>query len=202
MLAIFLIIPAKAQELSPIIKIYPFAAADAYLIKWQWITSLDYKKISDWAKTYHCTVNNDDAPLIDNTAWFVSKYGSQLVFENLDDVKYFLHINFVTFDNPDKTTIDALCFINCNNMIVKKLSFKEMTGKNSRIIIEIGREYIVNKTLNVEFKEYSSAGGFFGVWDVILSKEDILPENIAESKSQTKEKPLKQLTQPLVKPKK
>jgi len=192
---------AYAQELSPIIKIYQFTAADSFLVGWKWITALDNKKISDWAKTNHCTLNDDDKPIVDGTAWFVSKYGSTLVFDNLDDDKYFLHINFVTFDNPAKANIDALCIIYCNNKPVKQLAFTDMTAQNSHITLEISREYIVNKKLTVEFKEYSSAGGFFGVWDVVLSKLDTLPDSIDIQKSVQEPKTMKQSPAKLVKPK-
>ncbi|MCX8124583.1 MAG: hypothetical protein N3F66_10530 [Spirochaetes bacterium] len=190
-----------SQELSPTIKIYKFAPEDNFLINWKWITVLDYKKISDWAKVYHCAVNYDDKPVLDGSAWFISKYGSLLVFDNLDDIKYYLHINFVTFDHPEKTSIDALCVIYCNDKPVQELSFKDMTIKNSRIVLEISREFIVNKTLTVEFKEYSSAGGFFGVWDVILSKEDTLPDVIEMKKATPKTDSMKQSPVNLLKPK-
>lgn len=190
-----------SQELSPIIKIYPFAPQDNFLVNWKWITALDYKKISDWAKVYHCSVNYDDTPIVDGTAWFISKYGSLLVFENLDDIKYYLHINFVTFDHPEKTPIDALCVIYCNNKQLKQLSFKDMTKKSSTIVLEMSREYIVNKTITVEFKEYSSAGGFFGVWDVVLSTQDTLPDVIETKKSEPKQESMKQTPAKLVKPK-
>jgi len=192
---------AYAQELSPIIKIYQFTAADSFLVGWKWITALDNKKISDWAKVYYCKVNDDDKPIVDGVAWFVSKYGSTLIFDNLDDDKYFLHINFVTFDYPARANIDALCIIYCNNKPVKQLAFTDMTAQNSHITLEISREYIVNKTLTVEFKEYSSAGGFFGVWDVVLSKLDTLPDSIDIQKSVQKPKTMKQSPAKLVKPK-
>lgn len=190
-----------SQELSPIIKIYQFTAADSFLVGWKWITALDNKKISEWAKTYRCRVNDDDKPIVDGVAWFVSKYGSILIFDKLDDDTYFLHINFVTFDNPANTDIDALCVVYCNNKPVKKLAFRDMNAQNSRITLEISREYIVNKTLTVEFKEYSSAGGFFGVWDVLLSKLDSVPEIIEIKKSEQKPKTMKQPPAKLVKPK-
>lgn len=192
---------AYAQELSPIVKIYQFAAADSFLVGWKWITALDNKKISDWAKTYHCGVNDDDKPIVDGTAWFISKYGSTLIFDNLYDDKYFLHINFVTFDNPAKANIDALCIIYCNHKPVKQLAFRDMTAQNSKITLEITREYIVNKKLTVEFKEYSSAGGFFGVWDVLLSKLDTLPNSIKIQKSQQEQKTMSKPPAKLVKPK-
>lgn len=191
----------SSQELSPIIKIYPFAPGDNFLINWNWITALDYKKISDWGKVYHCTVNYDDRPVIDNCAWFISKYGSRLIFNNLTESTYYLHINFVTFDQPEKTPIDALCIIYCNNSPVKQLAFREMTATNSMVVIKITREFIVNKTLTVEFKEYSSAGGFFGVWDVLLSRLDTLPDAIEMKKSDSEQKTMKQAPAKLVKPK-
>lgn len=202
---IFLLIysASYSQQLSPVIKLYPFNAADTYLINWKWITALDYEKISDWAKIYRCRVNYDDYPIIDGVAWFVSKYGSTIIFDNLDDIKYFLHINFVTFDDPEKTGIDALCIIACNGKSVKKLAFSDMTINNSRVTIEITREYIANKTMLVEFKEYSSAGGFFGVWDVVLSKSDVLPQiiDIPESKSsKSKKGTMETIPQTLIKP--
>jgi hypothetical protein len=191
---IFLLIcsASYSQQLSPIVKLYPFNAADTYLINWKWITALDYKKISEWAKIYRCSVNYDDYPIIDGVAWLVSKYGSTIIFDNLDDIKYFLHINFVTFDDPEKTGIDALCIVSCNGKPVKRLAFSDMIVNNSRITIEITREYIVNKTMLVEFKEYSSAGGFFWCVDVVLSKSDVLPQiiDIPESKSSKVKKEL------------
>ncbi len=196
-----MILPATAQEVSPIIQVYQFVPQNSFLIQWNWITALDYKKISDWAKVYHCTVNTDDSPIADSTAWFISKYGSKLIFENLDELKYFLHINFVTFSSPGQTSIDALCIISLDNKPVKKLSFADMTIQNRNVVIEVSREYIVNKTLVVEFKEYSSAGGFFGVWDVILSTLDTLPDAIEMKKSQPEQKTMKQQPAKLVKPK-
>lgn len=192
---------AYAQELSPIVKIYQFTAADSFLAGLNWITALDNKKISDWAKTYHCKVNSDDTPIVDGTAWFISKYGSTLIFDNLDDDKYFLHINFVTFDNPAKADIDALCIIYCNHKSVKQLAFRDMTAQNSQITLKITREYIVNRRLTVEFKEYSSAGGFFGVWDVLLSKLDTLPYYIEIQKTQQEQKTMSKPPAKLVKPK-
>ncbi len=197
----FLTCKAYSEELSPIIKIYQFAPQDRLLINWNWITALDYKKISNWGKVYYCYVNYDDKPVIDNCAWFVSKYGSRLIFENLGATTYYLHINFVTFDYPEQTNIDALCVIYCNNKPVKQLAFRDMTIKNSTIVLEITREFIVNKTLTVEFKEYSSAGGFFGVWDVILSTLDTLPDTIEMKIKEPQQETMKQLPVKLVKPK-
>lgn len=190
-----------SQELSPIIKVYQLAPKDSFLVQWNWITALDYKKISDWGKVYYCNVNYDDKPVIDNCAWFISKYGSRIVFENLTESSYYLHINFVTFDHPEKTPIDALCVISCNNKPVKQLAFSEMTIKNSTVVLNITREFIVNKTLTVEFKEYSSAGGFFGVWDILLSTLDTLPDAIEMKKSEPEQKTMKQPPAKLVKPK-
>ncbi|MEJ5362175.1 MAG: hypothetical protein WBK20_01500 [Spirochaetota bacterium] len=190
-----------SQELSPIIKVYQLAPKDSFLIQWNWITALDYKKISEWGKVYYCNVNYDDKPVIDNCAWFISKYGSKLVFENLNENSYYLHINFVTYDHPEKTPIDALCVIYCNNNPVKQLAFSEMIVENSTVVLKITREFIVNKTLTVEFKEYSSAGGFFGVWDVLLSTLDTLPDAIEMKKSEPEQKTMKQTPAKLVKPK-
>jgi hypothetical protein len=190
-----------AQELSPIIKVYQLAPKDSFLLQWNWITVLDYKKISDWGKVYYCNVNYDDKPVIDNSAWFISKYGSKIVFENLTESSYYLHINFVTFVHPEKTPIDALCVISCNNKPVKQLAFSDMTIKNSTVVLKISREFIVNKTLTVEFKEYSSAGGFFGVWDILLSTLDTLPDVIEMKISEPEQKTMKQPPAKLVKPK-
>ena len=157
-----------------------------------WISPLTHEELVKWSKTRNITVREDQQPVKDNIAWFTSKYGSVLKVTGFDVHRdYFLWLNPVTFTSPGDAQIPATLDILADGDKIKSMSFNDLTRENQQIRIRIPRKATVDGEVKLLFMEYSGAGGFFGIWDMIITDDIDLPVNIHEDIEKEKDTQLK-----------
>ena len=144
-----------------------------------WLYPLNSKDISDWAKSMGLLLKSDNMPVVDNKARFLSKFGSEIrVFNLKRNGKYTMWIDFVIFDNPDNIIIPSTLEILIDNHLLNTFTYGEIQGVMNPYIMKIPYDLTVDGQVSIIFREYSPAGGFWGIWDIILSHHEKLPERI------------------------
>ncbi|HSV97529.1 MAG TPA: hypothetical protein VLM75_11435 [Spirochaetota bacterium] len=140
-------------------------------------------ELRNWAKSQGLVLANDAPPLVGNRARFAQRYGSTLKLDGLDrNSKYRLYLDFVTFDDPSRLNIPAALEIYTDGLLVKRLSFGEMSPYLNPVVLDIPYQLAMDGTVEVLFREHSRTGGFFGLWDAVLTDQYALPATFDEPK--------------------
>ncbi len=157
-----------------------------------WISPLTHEELVDWSKTRNIKVREDQPPVKDNMAWFTSKYGSKLKATGFKMHRdYFLWLNFVTFTSPGDAQIPATLEISADGELIKRMNFNDLAAENQLVRVRIPRKATVDGEVTFMFMEYSGAGGFFGIWDMILTDDIDFPVNIQKETEKKKDTQLK-----------
>lgn len=192
----------KTEKSTPFLRVYQMGKnADGAMS--DFITPLTYEELVEWSKIRHIKVNKDKPPVKDNVAWFTSKYGSQLHITGLHMHKdYYLWIDFVTFASPEDAGIPAILEISADGKKLKRIRFNDLSAAGQLVRMKIPRETTVDGEVKILFVEYSGAGGFFGIWDMVVTDTIDMPSRVEkEQKKIEKEKPrLKEKKMELLKP--
>ena len=193
---------SKTEQDTPFLRVYQMGKnADKAMS--DFVSPLTYQELVEWSKIRHIEVNEDKPPLKDNMAWFASKYGSQLHITGLHMHKdYYLWVDFVTFASPEDAGIPAILEISADGKKLKRIRFNDLSAAGQIVRIRIPRETTVDGEVKILFVEYSGAGGFFGMWDIIVTDTiDMPPQVEEEQKKIKKEKPrLQEKKMKLLKP--
>ncbi len=140
-------------------------------------------ELRNWAKSQGLVLANDAPPLAGGKARFVRQYGSTLKLDGLDrNSKYRLYLDFVTFDDPSRLNIPAALEIYLDGLLGMRLSFGEMTPLRNPVVLEIPYQLAMDGKVEVLFRDHSRTGGFFGVWDAVLTDQYALPASFDEPK--------------------
>lgn len=192
--------PSKSDP--PFLRVYQMGKnADKVML--DFISPLTYEELVEWSKIRHIEVNKDKPPVKDNVAWFTSKYGSQLHITGLHMHKdYYLWIDLVTFASPEDAGIPAILEISADGKKLQRIRFKDLSAAGQLVRIKIPRETTVDGEVKILFVEYSGAGGFFGIWDIVVTDTIDMPPRVEkEQKKIEKEKPrLQEKKMELLKP--
>ncbi|RPI92799.1 MAG: hypothetical protein EHM32_08735 [Spirochaetales bacterium] len=140
-------------------------------------------ELRNWAKSQGLVLANDAPPLAGGKARFVRQYGSTLRLDGLDrNSKYRLYLDFVTFDDPSRLNIPAALEIYVDGLLGMRLSFGEMSPGRNPVVVEIPYQLAMDGKVEVLFRDHSRTGGFFGVWDAVLTDQYALPASFDEPK--------------------
>ena len=181
---------SKTEQDTPFLRVYQMGKnADKAMS--DFISPLTYEELVEWSKIRHIEVHEDQPPVIDNIAWFTSKYGSTLDLSGLTAHNdYYLWINFVTLAAPEDAGIPASLEISADGKKIKRIIFNHMSAENHVVRVKIPRETTVDGEVKILFMEYSGAGGFFGIWDIIVTDTVEMPADIVKEQKKIKnEKP-------------
>lgn len=135
-----------------------------------WREQMSYREIKNWARTYGLKALKPQGSDDGIRASFVSKHGSRVIIKHLDPLRhYYLWVHFVNYAKLTETDIHALLEIRVDRDQIARFSFADAMKKSEPFVFEIPYHHTVDGTLALEFREYSTTGGFFGIWNMALS---------------------------------
>ncbi|MCX7678144.1 MAG: hypothetical protein N2316_02895 [Spirochaetes bacterium] len=145
-----------------------------------WHSCLTYKEIHNWARVHGLKAHKSQFADEISHARFISKYGSKIVFENLDPfARYHLWIHFVTYTPLTSHEIAATLEIRAEKESIAHYRFQEILHTNEPVYIEIPYHLTLDGRLEIEFREHSLSGGFFGIWYMLLTDSAEYPRQIS-----------------------
>ncbi len=145
-------------------------------------------ELANWAKTQGLVLAGDAPPLSVGKARFAQRYGSTLKLDGLNrNAKYRLYLDFVTFDDPSRLNIPVALEIYLDGMLAKRLSFGELDPRRNPVVLDIPYQLAMDGTVEVLFRDHSRTGGFFGLWDAVLTDQHALPASFDEPASKRAE---------------
>lgn len=135
-----------------------------------WLDAMSYREIKNWARTYGLKALRPQGAIEGTRASFVSKHGSKVIITNLDPLRhYYLWVRFVNYAKLTDTDINAFLKIHADKEHIAHFSFADVMEKAEPLVFEIPCHHTMDGKLTLEFREYSSRGGFFGIWNMALS---------------------------------
>ncbi len=143
-----------------------------------WREQMSFREITNWARTHGLKALRPEGSHEGIRASFVSKHGSKVIIKNLDPLRhYYLWVHFVNYAKLTETDIHALLEIRADRERIAHVSFADAMEKSETLVFDIPCHLTIDGKLTLEFREYSSSGGFFGIWNMALS-DSIEPPNI------------------------
>ncbi|MCU0849288.1 MAG: hypothetical protein MUD12_15505 [Spirochaetes bacterium] len=145
-----------------------------------WKPFVSEKDLYNWAISNGLKLLEDQKPIIGRKALIISKYGSRIFVSGLErDRRYRMWIDFVLFRNTSRIYPGARLEIGIFNKKngIKQLGdfiIDDLTGSPEKI--DIPHTYSRDGSFDIIFREYSAERGIWGVWDVIISDGDEIPE--------------------------
>ncbi len=135
-----------------------------------WREQMSFREIKNWARTYGLKALRPEGFNEATRASFISKHGSKVFIKNLNPLRhYYLWVQFVNYALLTETDISALLDICADRELIARLPFAKTIEKPDLFVFEIPCHLSMDGTLTLEFREYSSTGGFFGIWNIALS---------------------------------
>lgn len=146
---------------------------------YSWHDAIAFRQIFHWARSKGIELFDDSNPVVDQRARFISKFGSKIKVSNLkSDHKYRMWIDFVHFHGVDDGDIISRLEIFMDKKLVKTLNFGEIDKNNNPYKLEIPYELSTDGNVEIIFREHSPMGGFWGIWDLIISDSDELSHDL------------------------
>jgi hypothetical protein len=142
---------------------------------YSWHDVVAFKDIYQWGRSRGIELLEDSAPVVDGRARFISKFGSAIRVSNLkSDHRYRVWIDFVTFRRVDRSGIISRLEIFMDKKLVETLNFGEVGMSNNPYKLEIPYDLSIDGNVEIIFIEHSSMGGFWGIWDLVVSDSNEL----------------------------
>lgn len=149
-----------------------------------WRESFTFGEITRWARTYGLKPDKNAGPLADGAARFVSRFGSSVKIEGLDrDRRYGVWIDFVTYERLEENNISARLEVFADREKIGEFNFGSLSRRASPVRLDLPYHITMDGKVEILFREYSSEGGFWGVWDLIVSDALALPDRFAGRKA-------------------
>lgn len=165
---------------------------DAKFFK-DWLDPVEETDLNKWCKSVGVSLEGDRGPISDGRARFVSRFGSKLLITGLNrNYSYRMWIDFVSFRGAKNTNIPARLEISIDGRLLKTLNFGEITRENNPLMMEIPYDLTQDGAIDIVFNEHSMSGGFWGVYDIIISNRESLPEKLVPAEENIKDKTGKQ----------
>lgn len=137
-----------------------------------WDKILNYDKIYRWGLSSGVHIEKDAPPVVDNLASYITKNQSSINFENLDRYKdYSIYIDFVKYKGKSRN-INSRLKIYADNNLIDEIRWGELSNFNY-YYLKIPRKYNYDGKIKFDFVEIDSVGGFWGIWDVIISSDGL-----------------------------
>ena len=139
-----------------------------------------WDRIEHWARNRGVNAIRDREPYVDNEASFVGAYGSTLKLSNLNqNANYSLFIDFVCYTGNPKVTSKLVISIKGKRLAT--LSFGE-TPVDRPFELIIPRELCYDGTADIQFDEFATTPGSWGIWDMVLSTCGLPLESVRPKK--------------------
>lgn len=142
-----------------------------------WLEVRNYREIRNWGRGIGLLAIPDSAPIVDSRAGFVSRFGSSVRITDLKrNLKYRMWLDFVIFRSSGKENITSRLEILVDGRRVCSLNFGDINRYNNPYMLELPYDLTIDGSVEIIFKEYSYSGGFWGIWDIIVSDSYQLPD--------------------------
>jgi hypothetical protein len=142
---------------------------------YSWHDVVTFKDIYRWGRSRGIELLEDNAPVVDRRARFISKFGSTIRVSNLkSDHRYRVWIDFVIFRRVERSDIISRLEIFMDKKLVETLNFGEVGMSNNPYRLEIPYDLSIDGNVEIIFIEHSSMGGFWGIWDLVVSDSNEL----------------------------
>jgi hypothetical protein len=99
--------------------------------------------------------------------------------------RYKLWIDFVTYDIIHKHNINARLEVFAGREKIGDFNFTSVDHNNNPVRLDLPYHLTMKGGVELLFKEYSDQGGFWGIWDLVISDAHTLPEGIDDKKART-----------------
>ena len=147
-----------------------------------WYSVTTKMDIYDWGRMKNLQMINDKGPVIDNKAFFVSKYGSKIVIKNEDLKKgrqfkaYFDFVTYRDFNVNDYPSRLKLTMFNpvTGFRIEKELKIGDI-DERKLYQLDVPYELTSGGYFEILFREFSPRTGYWGIWDLIITDRLNLP---------------------------
>ncbi len=149
-----------------------------------WHRRLNFREIAHWGRSHGIKPHRDSPPVDSRAARFVSKFGSKVKVEGLEPGRrYRMWVDFVTYDIVHEHRISARLEIFANREKIGNFNFASIKRKNNPVRLDLPYHLTMKGGLELSFREYSDQGGFWGIWDLVISDAYSLPESIDDKKT-------------------
>lgn len=149
-----------------------------------WREKMSFREVENWARSFGLKALRPEVTGEGMRASFISKYGSKVYITNLDPLRrYYLWIHFINYARLTESDINALLAIRADNEHIARLSFDDTIDSREPFAFEIPYHLTMDGKLTIELREYSSSGGFFGIWNMALTNSVERPEVFSAQKS-------------------
>ncbi len=170
---------AQVAAGSPVHSYYLFGDEDVRRSARHWLKTLDEKRIRYWCRSNGMGLASDAPPVANRMAAFVSKNGSTIEVKGLARFKrYSAWIDFVRYLSVDRSPVSARLEIYADRRLVGAFRLGDITYRNNPYRLELPYDLTLDGNIVLEFREYSHSGGFWGVWDVVVTDGPDLPASI------------------------
>ncbi len=160
--------------------------ADGRLAGWR--EAMTFRELAQWARAYGLKPRRNAPPLETGAARFVSKFGSTVKFEGLDPFRrYRIFIDFVTYDALEKNDINARLEVSADREKIGEFAFGAPGRAENPVCLEIPWHLTMDGSVDICFREFSAEGGFWGVWDMVVTDALALPGRLDGTKMRTDE---------------
>lgn len=171
-----------------------------------WARALTLREIYNWSRSRRFSLIADRPPVVDGRAFYVSKFGSAINIADLKkDRTYRMWIDFVTFHEAPTSGIQSRLEIFVDRELITVLNFGDITEENNPYRIDIPYDCSIDGSVTIRFQEYSPSGGFWGIWDIVVSESVEMPKVITREdveKSKKRMQPKEKLLESDKKPRK
>jgi len=177
---LFLQTGLASEDIRPEIRVFHAGMKNfgEHFINWKPFVS--EKDLYNWAISNGLKLLEDQKPIIGRKALIISKYGSRIFVPGLErDRRYRMWIDFVIFRNTSRmypgARLEVAIFSKKNGIShLRDFIIDDLTGSPEKI--DIPYTYSQDGSFDIIFREYSAERGVWGIWDVIISDGDEIPE--------------------------
>jgi hypothetical protein len=177
----------QEKEIVPVVQppfysVYSFGEAADREFARDWMKTLTSKEIANWCRSRSMVPVPDAKPVVNNKASFVSRYGSVISVKGLQrHRRYRAWIDFVRYRGNGDCGVSARLEIYGDRKLLKSFRYKDLQEMRKPFVLSIPYEVTHDGAVELKFREYSDTGGFWGVWDVVVSDQYELPETLSGS---------------------
>ncbi|HPQ52006.1 MAG TPA: hypothetical protein PK253_02065 [Spirochaetota bacterium] len=144
-----------------------------------WVKTLTAKEIAYWCRSRSMVPVPDAKPVVNNKASFVSRYGSVISVKGLQrNRRYRAWIDFVRFRAHGDCGVSARLEVYGDRKLLKSFRYRDLQEMRKPFVLNLPYEITYDGAVELKFREYSDTGGFWGVWDVVVSDQYDLPDTL------------------------
>ncbi len=180
LLAAAFCIPVQSGNNDYILVINPGSPSSEKLMK-RWLAPFTRRELADWGAGRRSLLEDDQGPVVDNVAAYVSENGSTVSIGGLRrGVRYRVWIDFVRYRYGEAEPVSALKIYasapGTGKRLIESLVPGDIAGCHR---LEIPEDITSYGSVELTFVEHARRPGSWGVWDMIVTRSPGLPSRDA-----------------------